>query len=247
MPVPIPVQAGTGLALTTGTGTVSVTGALAGNLLLLDIVERGLTGDFSGPSNGVNINRLDGSSGFLTGYISNHGIGSPSTSQRFVYAGRAAANGTCSVDLTVGASGNDLFARIYEISGASTGTTTGTVFEASAVEANTTTTIVDSSVTTLGADRLAVQFVALESNQALGDFTGETGGDWTEAFAEFASSTGVTATLQIQTANMTAAGTIDGGTISITSAGWGVSGFAIIGAPASAPSVLRVVSSGLRW
>src|SRR5262249_43331275 len=148
-------------------------------------------------------NRLDGSSGFLTGTYSNIGLGNPSTSQRFIYAGRPAANGTCSVDMTVGASGNDLFMRLYEFSGASVGTTAGTVLEpavgAAVAEANTNTTVLDASVTTTARNRLALQLVGLASNQALGNFTGETGGDWTEAVAEFSSASGATATLQLQT------------------------------------------------
>src|SRR5262249_39018220 len=138
----------------------------------------------------------------------------------------------CSVDMTVGASGNDLFLRLYEFSGASLGVTAGAVLEpavgAAVAEAATNTTVLDASVTTTARDRLALQFVGLASNQAVGDFTGETGGDWVEAVAEFSSASGATATLQLQTSAIAGAGTIDGGTMTITSVAWGVLGIAIL-------------------
>ena len=166
MPIPAFVQAGTGAAVLTGAGSVSLAGCTAGNLLLMDIVEKGMTGDWAGPPSASNVERLDGSDGFFDAVASNRGIGNPSVAQRFLYAARVIANGTCSGTLTVGASGNDLFARIYEFFGASTGTTTAAVFDSYfGGEANTTASVLDAAVTTGGVDRYALQFVALVANR----------------------------------------------------------------------------------
>jgi hypothetical protein len=98
-------------------------------------------------------------------------------------------------------------------------------------------TVADIAVITNGTDRLACQFVAIGANQATASFTGETGGDWTEAEAEYATATGATATLQLQTASVAAAGTIDGGTQTISSADWGCIGTAIIPTAAAGTAV----------
>lgn len=247
MAVPVFVQASAGTAILTGTGTVSLTGCVAGNLLVAAIFERGLNGDFSGPSSVTNINNLAGSSG-IDGVASNRGVGSGAgVSQGFIYAGRVAANGTCSFQLTVGASGNDLFIVLYEISGVATGTTAASVFENAggqfSGEANTNTTVVDCAVVTNAADRLALNFVWIVSNQAIAAFTGQSGGTWSEAVAEFTSASGATATMQLQKAAMASAGTIDGGTATITSAAWGCVGTAIIGA-AGGPTSVNVSDTG---
>lgn len=54
-------------------------------------------------------------------------------------------------------------------------------------------------------------FVALDNNPAMAPFTGETGGDWNEPVAEFASALGSNFSLQLQIAPMPSGGTIAGG------------------------------------
>jgi hypothetical protein len=54
------------------------------------------------------------------------------------------------------------------------------------------------------------------------------GGTWVEAVAEYATATGTDGCIQLQTADMASAGTINGGTYTmLASDGWGVIGFAI--------------------
>jgi len=225
-------------------------GATAGNLILMHTIVRGTVQDHTF-TNITNLENAAGTDNLLSGVISGRSLGNPITSNQQIHLARVMANGTVSVDLVVGASGEDMFSRMFEFSGASLGTTVATVLENGAGVGDdgngfTNTTVTDFQVVTNGNDRLALNFVGIDNNQATTAFTGETGGDWTEVVAEFASATGATATLQLQSAAMSTAGTIDGGTFTITSAGWNVMGTAIIPIPPPGPG-LRTSASPLRW
>ncbi len=227
------VGAGTGAEqLVTGTMTVSKTGCTAGNLIMIQTARAGETADGTFGSR-VNIEALDGID-LDTDHLRNAG-------SRQVTVGRVMANGTVSVNIGVGASGEDAVCRLYEFSGASLGTTQATVFEHGAgtfseTGVTTSTTVADAGVTTNGVDRLALQFVCLRTAQNVPNFTGETGGDWTE-LAEYI---GSTMTLQVQSATMASAGTIDGGTAAIASSYWAVIGTAII------PAAVAPTTAGRR-
>ena len=65
----------------------------------------------------------------------------------------------------------------------------------------------DRSVTTTRPNRLACNFMLLQTDQNMGSWTGETGGDWTLVW-QMPSGRG---RLSLQTALLTSAGTIDGG------------------------------------
>jgi hypothetical protein len=97
--------------------------------------------------------------------------------------------------------------------------------------AGTSATINDAAVATLGPDRLALNFVGINDDNAVAAFTGMIGGTWAEATAEYADAGGTDACIQLQTAAMAAAGVIDGGSTSNVDAtdGWGSIGFALIG------------------
>jgi hypothetical protein len=75
--------------------------------------------------------------------------------------------------------------------------------------------ILAQSVTTLGSRRLAVSFVSVEDAIGVGSFTGESGGDWTEAVTEFTFTGDDNLCMQLQTATMTNAGTIQNGSYDI--------------------------------
>jgi hypothetical protein len=87
------------------------------------------------------------------------------------------------------------------------------------------------SVTTTGSNRLAVSFVFVNDDNAVGDFTGETGGNWQEAVSEFTYTYyyyGWDGCVQLQTATMASAGTISGGNYTMSySDPWGVRAFAL--------------------
>ena len=98
-------------------------------------------------------------------------VGSPTAALQHLCIGRS-LGGTVSV--TVATTGDDLYYRLYEFSGAIAGTTLAAVTESIANGVGTGTTIIsDTGVTTTGADRLALQFVAVNDDNALGPFTGD--------------------------------------------------------------------------
>jgi hypothetical protein len=85
------------------------------------------------------------------------------------------------------------------------------------------------TVTTTIAGALAVALVAQNDNNATGDATGETGGNWVEAVAEYTVALTPGLTLQIQTATPTGdPGTITGGSVATTNDPCGVIGFQIM-------------------
>lgn len=146
----------------------------------------------------------------------------------FAKSANGTESGTLTIVSNVGATAL-AFARIYRFEGWLNDATITNNFEGFSTSNNSSSPITDAGVTTLGVDRLAVQFVHVGNDVALASFTGETGGDWTEAVAEATTTVASDGTLQLQTASLASAGTIDGGSTSFspTSAGWGIHGFAI--------------------
>lgn len=125
-----------------------------------------------------------------------------------------------------GTSLSGFYGRIYRLSSVVSSSFT----EAAGAATGTSTTVADQSVTTTGATRLAVNLVALCDDLAIGSFSGETGGTWTEAISEFTASTGAGACLQLQTAAIASAGTINGGTTTVgTATSPGTNEFSVVG------------------
>ena len=85
-----------------------------------------------------------------------------------------------------------------------------------------TAAVADTGVTTLGADRLALQFVAVDDDNPVGAFAGATGGIWAEAIAEFASATGTDGCIQLQIGQPAIVATLPAG--ATPRALWGYSG-----------------------
>lgn len=217
--IPQFVGAGAGIEiLVAGTQTVSKTGCTAGNFLMAACFDSDDTGGGSFVTgSSPNIAGLDGTPNTMNSWIN--------ATRLQIQFGRVISSGTVSRDVTLVAGGATTIARIYEFSGVHRGATLNDVRESSGEAGPVTdTTVQDKGVTTLGQDRLAYNFVNLRSSQAIGDFTGETGGDWAEA-AEYV---GSALTQQLQIAAMPAVGTIDGGTAIITSSYWLTSGAALI-------------------
>lgn len=250
---PAYVGAGAGTVITTGTGTVSKTSCVAGNLILIHFMVAGVSEDYSAPAS-VNLSDFTGAAGYHA-VRTGSGIGSPETRKAGLLAARATANGTCSFDFTVGASGEDIFARMYEVSDENTGTTVAEVLEEGAstsdAAAGTGTTVATTNdFTTNGSDRLGLQLVSAAVNTTITEFSGEGGGiDFTEALAEYSEAGGVTGTLSLQIANITnAVSNLNTGTATLgASTGWNVIYLAVIPSTAPSTATLRTVSSGLRW
>lgn len=247
MAAPAYVTAGSGVVSQTTAVNVALSPSTIGSVYILQVLQDGTTAGepttfLAGNSN---LENLAGTDDAMT-KIGAFDVGSAATAKQHLYIGRGI--GTSGALATVTANsvgGNDCYARLYEFSGVHTGTTLSDVIENSTAGSTTNTagtsaTIADAGVTTLGADRLALNFVGGNDDNALDAFTGETGGDWTEAVAEYATATGTDAAIGLQIATIASAGTIDGGTDGWADAAdsWGVVGFALIPATAAVPASL---------
>ncbi len=112
------------------------------------------------------------------------------------------------------------------------------------------TTISAQPVTTADVNRLAVSFVFDTYSNTLAAFSGSSGGTWVEPVLEYTTTTSSRGGVQLQTATMTSAGTISGGSYSIsTSTSWGVRAFALIPSAALATGNVnfQVLAPGGSW
>lgn len=92
----------------------------------------------------------------------------------------------------------------------------GTYYEGVAGSARAaSTTITPENITTSTNNALAIQFIGLDDDVAIGSFTTESGTDYTEAVAEYTTTTGRDLTLQIQVGDKATAGAITGGSLTI--------------------------------
>lgn len=126
--------------------------------------------------------------------------------------------------LTFAAGGSRKTARMYAVANDSGGAVESVVTSTGGLDP-----VSFPSVVAGGVNRLAMAFVAADDDNAIGSATGETGGDWTEATAEYLGS-GLNSMLQLQTAAMASGGTISGGTASMgADDDWVVTAFAVVG------------------
>lgn len=250
MAAPSFLEAGTGLVAATGFGTVSVTAA-AGNLIMLHcLIDAVDTLGCATPFD--NVEDLAGTDARLTDIAGNSistsdlfttsVVGAGSEARQVIAFGRAIADGTVNVS-PVSTGAGDIYARLYEFTGVHTGTTLSDILENSTAGTIVNATgsvaaVADTGVTTTGIERLAINAIAVNDDNALGSFTGETGGDWTLS-ADFGSATGTDGEIGLQTATIASAGTINGGSFTMAAADpWGVLGFAFK-PPAAAAFVAR--------
>jgi hypothetical protein len=117
-------------------------------------------------------------------------------------------------------------ARIYSFAGRVAGTITELVRGFAFLSHATDPQMPTVSTTQTGA--LAVAVVGQNDNNAMGDPTGETGGDWVEAVAEYTVGLTPGFTIAVETCTPTAnPGTVTGGAIATTNDPVGVTGFEI--------------------
>ena len=238
MAAPVLVGSSTGAVITAATGTHQKTGCTAGNIVILQFLVDG-TGIPTVGNDGVNVENLAGTDGALQSAFAGsvvRNVGNPVAAGLAVYIGRALADTITSPLLSSAA---DMYVQWHEFSGVHTGTLLADVLEngtagVATSAAGTSTSVADVGVTTLGADRLALNFVGInDDSTGIAAFVGMTGGTWAMP-TSFESATGTDGTIALMTATIAAAGTIDGGADTITSDGWGVIGFALIPAAAAA-------------
>jgi hypothetical protein len=241
MAAPAWVQSSAGAVITATTGNSgNLAGVTVGNFIVLQVCQDGAGAAATVADTNSTIEHIDGTDNTM--FLSAQGNTGGGVAQQAVWLGRALAT-TVNVDLSV-PSDNDLYVQLHEFSNVSTGTTEATVIEnGTAGNANnasgTTAAVSDTAVVTLGVDRLALNFIAVDDdNQAsFSSFTGETGGDWVLR-ASFGSATGTDGAVGLQTAAMAAAGTIDGGSFTMAAAdNWGVIGTALIGTTVVTPFI----------
>jgi hypothetical protein len=248
MTVPVFVQAGAGFEGTAGT-VVSITGCTAGNMLILGVYKKGTTG-FTFIDTAVNCTDISGAASL--GHPQTPTVGSPKVGDLDFYVGKVTANGTCSITTRLTAGTDPQYARFFEISDwLSTATIWQNALEdALGTELGTSTTVTDEQIISTGSDRLAGSLCAIDGAVTTTAFTGQTGGTWVEPVASYS---GTAATIQLQTADLPNAATINGGTFTISpSTGWGLSGFAIIGEVSSPPGLgdnppIGLLGRGAGW
>ena len=227
--------------VTASTGTTDAGGAwthtsaapgAAGRIYIVQVVQDGTSASNAAIDSVTNAENLAGTDNTLT-YIGEFDIGSAVAASQHLWIGRS-LNTSAMVITGSNAGTDDIYVRVYEFSGVSTGTTLSTVIEnvtagTATNGAGTGTTVNDTGVTTLGPNRLALQFMGFNDDLGgfNGSFTGETGGDWATV-ASYGTSTGTDGGTNLNTATMASAGTVNGGTLTITSMEWGVVGFALI-------------------
>lgn len=102
------------------------------------------------------------------------------------------------------------------------------------------------TVTTPKAGALAIALIGQNDNNAQASFTGESGGDWTEAVAEYTAALTPGLALQIQTCTPTGnPGTVSGGTFNTTNDPVGVIGFYIQDDPYTDKAASDTTLSGM--
>jgi hypothetical protein len=127
--------------------------------------------------------------------------------------------------------------RVYRFRGTATSNYTESATHAS----GGTDTVTAPAVTTSEDGGMAVALVYIgDDDSAIGEFSGESGGEWDEVVEEYATSSGADALLQIQIAAMASAGTITGGSATLAaSEPWTVRGFGLKPLGEAPPSTRR--------
>jgi hypothetical protein len=220
---PKPHYAAAGTGALTATSGAALTPALpagvaAGDLLIAHVFYGGAT---AAPSTPAGWTLLDGPRDLTT----------PGTNGRTWVFGKIAVGGDAAPAFGAQAVTTPRRARVYRFEDVRDDTIANVV-GGFAFEASNVATYGDVTVTTPEANCLAVNLVAQADDlPAAGSFTGESGGDWTEAVAEFTGTTGTPDTLmQLQTAEKATAGSILAGSFaSGTAINRGITGFYIRG------------------
>jgi hypothetical protein len=183
-------------------------GLQSGDLIVLQVTVRDLTNTPTTP----------------IGFTLLYGPDVTTLGRQWIYSKISDGTETGTITVTIGGTVCKM-ARMYSFrNNKSSGFTEGGGFGS-----GTDSSIEAQSVITIGGQRLAVSFVFVNDDNAVGPFTGETGGDWVEAAAEFTTTAGSDGCIQLQIATMASAGMISGGVYTMTAADpWGVRAFAII-------------------
>jgi hypothetical protein len=201
------VSAGTGSGVT-GNPIPAYPGSLQANdLILLQVTVRDTTTTPTTPA----------------GFTLLYGPDSTGTGRQWIYYKFATGSESGTITVTIGGFTCKI-ARMYAFRNVALSSFT----DGASFGLGSSSTISSQPVTTAGTGELAVSFVFINNDNAVGSFAGETGGNWAEiAAGEFTSPAGSNGCVQLQTATMTSAGTISVGTMSGGGDPWGVRAFAL--------------------
>ena len=214
-----------------------------GKFIIFHLLQDGATAGAVAVTSVAGIENLAGTDNAVTAVAVDQPVGSATAALQSLYCGRVIAGATPAISGTNSTS-EDLYIRGYAFDDVNAGTTLADVIENGTAGvavngAGTSDTIADTAVETLGVDRLVCNFVGINDDNAVDAFTGMTGGTWAEAESEYAEASGTDGCIQLQTATLATAGTINGGAYTMAASdAWGVVGFALIG---TTPDVVEYV------
>lgn len=200
MAAPGLLQASTGATDATGAFTFTgSTNGFVGNVIILHVVIDGSGAISWGTLSGTNIESLAAVANTWTEIGAFHSGGA--VQQRLFIGRRTSASSAPTFSATANTSGDDVYGRMYEFQDVSAGTTLATVIENATAGGTSTAgptasaTVSDASVQTLGADRLALNFIGINDDNLQGEFTGESNGNFTTLVGAYADSGGTDASV----------------------------------------------------
>jgi flagellin-like protein len=197
------ISSGSGAGSTNGNPTPSYPSGLQANaLILLQITVRGDSTPTITPPSGFTLLRGPDASGG-SGYSGDERV------TQWIYYKFSTGSETGTGTVTISGTNYDRAARMYAFRNVAL-----TDFVEGAGSRNGDDDVVlAQSVTTTGTNRLAVTFVSLNNNdiQNVVSFSGASGGTWTEAVSQYDFNGDDDMTMQLQTATMASAGTIQNG------------------------------------
>ena len=241
-----PAYAATGQAGAVANATITATIAPAkpstvnaGDLLILHVLARNSNNNGAGPAS-------------ITGWTSFSGnpYGGTNNARTSLYwriAGAGEASQTVSFACTGGTTSDLAMARIYRFTAANGFDPTNPVEAITSRSGTATPMLAPATITPVSTNRRAVCCGSIATNSAtVGNMTGETGGDWTQA-TNANSATGGTGTLNLQTSDQSAGGAISGGSIAVTTGNWVTIGFMLVPAIVAGANENTVEVGAVEW
>lgn len=156
--------------------------------------------------------------------LSSQGSGTTMMTTVWYKIATGSESGTSSFSWSASGSGLEALAVIIKITG---NASSGVIDGSAGTNSGSSTTPSPASLTTAGTFELALCVITYRNGNTCTDITGESGGDYAEAFAELKGTLSATS-IDVQTATMNAAGTISGGTATLgASTIWHTCAFAV--------------------
>lgn len=179
----------------------------AGDVVILQVLQDGSTsGAVALTSVTGTVANLAGTSGAMTSLGGPFNVGNPVAAYQHLWIGRLTTNPSGTITFSgTNSTSEDVYIRLYFFKNVTAGTTLESVIENSVAgsvtnSSGTGANASDASVTTLGPDRLALNFIAVNDDNAIAVLTGMTGGAWAIAYPAYAESSGTDGAVVLQVA-----------------------------------------------